>query len=446
MAVQKPPGPFERTPGGQPAAVPPQGVGAAVPRPVAHPTVTLTHERTPEIQPPAPRPSSSITSSNPLVCKLLQGQEVPLETILPKSLAKARAAVPLPTRRGLEGSGGGGDPIRGEEVERLRPPPAQDAGLQPHQNQHQREMLNQATQEQILHTLMQRAHHHHQFLPPAPTQLALLRPPPDCPPAPPRLTLGFLARKRPSRPAMMGHYLLNVSTYGRGSESGKRAHLTTAAVPLAGLKREPEDEQVQGEEEQGEGEEGRWVTSDLSGVKTERRQGSSEEATDAQRRGIKAEFPSLGHGQEREGCGVEVERGRRDKDRVGTAAGLGVPDPQRRSRNASSSESQGQPYGGHPGDRSPAEMGGGSPGYSPASSSGSVMSFSVTVTAIPADHRGNPAPAVQAFAEGSRMDVDGPSKCYCRLKAMIMCKGCGAFCHDDCIGPSKLCVSCLVVR
>lgn len=37
-------------------------------------------------------------------------------------------------------------------------------------------------------------------------------------------------------------------------------------------------------------------------------------------------------------------------------------------------------------------------------------------------------------------------KCSCRLKAMIMCKGCGAFCHDDCIGPSKLCVACLVVR
>nr|XP_006816866.1 PREDICTED: putative Polycomb group protein ASXL2-like [Saccoglossus kowalevskii] len=35
-------------------------------------------------------------------------------------------------------------------------------------------------------------------------------------------------------------------------------------------------------------------------------------------------------------------------------------------------------------------------------------------------------------------------KCSCRLKAMIMCKGCGAFCHDDCIGPSTLCVSCLI--
>ncbi|NXY89221.1 ASX protein, partial [Alcedo cyanopectus] len=37
-------------------------------------------------------------------------------------------------------------------------------------------------------------------------------------------------------------------------------------------------------------------------------------------------------------------------------------------------------------------------------------------------------------------------QCSCSLKAMIMCKGCGAFCHHDCIGPSKLCVLCLVVR
>ncbi len=33
--------------------------------------------------------------------------------------------------------------------------------------------------------------------------------------------------------------------------------------------------------------------------------------------------------------------------------------------------------------------------------------------------------------------------CACSLKAMVLCKKCGAFCHDDCIGPSKLCVTCL---
>ncbi|XP_041103616.1 putative Polycomb group protein ASXL3 isoform X2 [Polyodon spathula] len=51
----------------------------------------------------------------------------------------------------------------------------------------------------------------------------------------------------------------------------------------------------------------------------------------------------------------------------------------------------------------------------------------------------------QIFADGSSVD-ELELKCSCRLKAMIVCKGCGAFCHDDCIGPSKLCVACLVVR
>ena len=34
--------------------------------------------------------------------------------------------------------------------------------------------------------------------------------------------------------------------------------------------------------------------------------------------------------------------------------------------------------------------------------------------------------------------------CACGLRAMVACQKCGAFCHDDCIGPSKLCVTCLV--
>ena len=32
----------------------------------------------------------------------------------------------------------------------------------------------------------------------------------------------------------------------------------------------------------------------------------------------------------------------------------------------------------------------------------------------------------------------------CRLKAMIECTRCGAFCHDDCIGPAQLCFTCIV--
>ena len=34
--------------------------------------------------------------------------------------------------------------------------------------------------------------------------------------------------------------------------------------------------------------------------------------------------------------------------------------------------------------------------------------------------------------------------CDCQLKAMVMCTRCGAFCHDDCIGPTQLCFTCIV--
>ncbi len=37
-----------------------------------------------------------------------------------------------------------------------------------------------------------------------------------------------------------------------------------------------------------------------------------------------------------------------------------------------------------------------------------------------------------------------PAAAACNVKAMIVCKQCGAFCHNDCIGPSKVCVSCLI--
>lgn len=69
------------------------------------------------------------------------------------------------------------------------------------------------------------------------------------------------------------------------------------------------------------------------------------------------------------------------------------------------------------------------------SSSNTASSLSIQNAPIP----------VQKFADSSGAD-ELELKCSCRLKAMIVCKGCGAFCHDDCIGPSKLCVACLVVR
>ncbi|XP_037352919.1 polycomb group protein ASXL1 isoform X4 [Talpa occidentalis] len=53
--------------------------------------------------------------------------------------------------------------------------------------------------------------------------------------------------------------------------------------------------------------------------------------------------------------------------------------------------------------------------------------------------------SLQMLTDSSRLESIS-LQCACSLKAMIMCQGCGAFCHDDCIGPSKLCVLCLVVR
>ncbi|XP_055591734.1 polycomb protein Asx-like isoform X2 [Uranotaenia lowii] len=38
----------------------------------------------------------------------------------------------------------------------------------------------------------------------------------------------------------------------------------------------------------------------------------------------------------------------------------------------------------------------------------------------------------------------GGNACSCSLNAMVICQQCGAFCHDDCIGASKLCVSCVI--
>ncbi|CAF3049730.1 unnamed protein product [Rotaria socialis] len=36
-------------------------------------------------------------------------------------------------------------------------------------------------------------------------------------------------------------------------------------------------------------------------------------------------------------------------------------------------------------------------------------------------------------------------KCTCECKPLIACKRCGAYCHDDCIGQTKLCGNCLVI-
>lgn len=42
------------------------------------------------------------------------------------------------------------------------------------------------------------------------------------------------------------------------------------------------------------------------------------------------------------------------------------------------------------------------------------------------------------------MAQNGVNSVACNMKAMITCKNCGAFCHDDCISSNRLCVTCLI--
>ncbi|CAH1977285.1 unnamed protein product [Acanthoscelides obtectus] len=55
--------------------------------------------------------------------------------------------------------------------------------------------------------------------------------------------------------------------------------------------------------------------------------------------------------------------------------------------------------------------------------------------------------AVAAAAAAVQQQAKSPSEgvsCACSLKAMVVCKKCGAFCHDDCIGPNELCRTCFI--
>ncbi|XP_057337307.1 polycomb protein Asx-like [Microplitis mediator] len=48
-------------------------------------------------------------------------------------------------------------------------------------------------------------------------------------------------------------------------------------------------------------------------------------------------------------------------------------------------------------------------------------------------------------APGVIMGGDPPPPCECSIRgAMVICRQCGAFCHDDCIGPQRICATCLI--
>ena len=45
---------------------------------------------------------------------------------------------------------------------------------------------------------------------------------------------------------------------------------------------------------------------------------------------------------------------------------------------------------------------------------------------------------------GAHADINGQNSMACNVKAMVVCKQCGKFCHNDCISSSNVCVSCLI--
>ncbi|XP_071448971.1 polycomb group protein Asx isoform X1 [Hetaerina americana] len=68
-------------------------------------------------------------------------------------------------------------------------------------------------------------------------------------------------------------------------------------------------------------------------------------------------------------------------------------------------------------------------------------------TSVPPPTSSGTSPTTAATPSSSSSSPSASStasECACNLKAMIMCRKCGAFCHDDCIGPSRLCVTCLI--
>ncbi|KAK2511983.1 Asxl2 [Columba guinea] len=443
--------------------------------------------------------SSSIPANNPLVTQLLQGKNVPLEQILPKPLTKAEMkTVPLasheekraaaaPSASSAAGNGAGAEggdrqssfppqqlgklfcqnrPL--PHIPRTFPPPP---GKEPGPDQHPcHEALSKATQEQILQTLIKRVQRQNLLPVLQPSQLSLPRAGFQVETSSPsqRLVLGFVGR-RTSKPAMSGHYLLNISTYGRGSESLRRGFWNPDSrvclnSPADGPKAEfGECEGPGGHSSSDEGEEDDESTGD------EREQVSVKEEPQGSGQCEKEQQAAVGreNGQALDSTALardflhaaqeQVAQAMRGKtpsnpERFGAAAPS--PDPVQPPKLPGTAAAQllAPSYSGTINVSTGPDVSQGSlmTGLADcnqlASSMANVMSFSVTVTAIPAGSggHGQPIPG-QAFTEDGGAE-DPPSKCYCRLKAMIMCKGCGAFCHDDCIGPSKLCVSCLVVR
>ncbi|XP_054002426.1 polycomb protein Asx isoform X1 [Hylaeus anthracinus] len=76
-------------------------------------------------------------------------------------------------------------------------------------------------------------------------------------------------------------------------------------------------------------------------------------------------------------------------------------------------------------------------------SAGEGSHQAVTLKARGVDGRGGGG--AEPGAPGMIMGGDPPPPCECNMRgAMVICRQCGAFCHDDCIGPQRICATCLI--
>ncbi|XP_067880129.1 putative Polycomb group protein ASXL2 isoform X3 [Heterodontus francisci] len=504
-----------------------------------------------------PKIGSSIPANNPLVTQLLQGKEVPLEQFLPKPLTKVEmkpvyqfsktslndkvktspdgtlvvsvtvgSATTVIHRSGEVTT----DLIKGRQSQTI---PEQVVGsINQHKQQEQfdqvskhsftneelqtrdtdqdctqPEMLNRTTQERIQQAILSNVQS--QTLVPAPLQHDVNSSafPSGGASVGQRSRFGLMGTKSALKPAVSGHYLLNTATYGRGSESWKRAHVQSAEthVGINGLAETSEKDlkdvrakQVDGsiqvtsesinrtvschppsvliKTEQdctqvGDGIACPRVDNLVSGylkveAPTHEYRHTGKENTPllppAQVAGISVtkEFfqgiqSNLAHGG-----GGKLMQNQQDPYRISSLS-VGFQQPTQHQQklppygNRASSQFAFRPV--HSSSINVPSVSSvnhcsavtGMSLYSQVSNnSGNMVSFSVTVTTLPGGQSINTSShgqSAQTFPEGGNME-DSPSKCYCRLKAMIICQRCGAFCHDDCIGPTKLCVSCLVVR
>ncbi|XP_073529899.1 putative Polycomb group protein ASXL2 [Phyllobates terribilis] len=428
--------------------------------------------------------SSSIPANNPLVTKLLQGKNVPLEQIMPKPLTKVEMTSAERSQGVIEGLESCGR----EEAERPSNMAAQQLErFLSHNRQHptgqriwqlfsgkdltssgsnqmQGPEERATSQEQVLQTLIKKVWQENAN----PSEFSAAPSVSHRENISQRFMLGFLGR-RTSKPAMSGHYLLNISTYGRVSEVCRPAPLdstvnTSVNDPEHVGNRETKVEPIA--EDDTETDECR------SPLVTSKARVTSSTNTEPQMRANNEFLPTF---DVKETVQIvtkgniynesDIARDLIQAAQAKMANVLGVklkhnaapPHPellQSTRTRGTSAGLLGSGYGGTINistspeglSRSSITTGG---NFSPANTD-NVVSFSVTVTTIPSGQSvssgGCEQPiSVQTYTDDGSMEMS-PPKCYCRLKAMIMCKGCGAFCHDDCIGPSKLCVSCLVVR